>query len=316
MPEIDMTPTITNIYKLYGGLQKNRPHLGASIIGDKCARKLWFSFRHVKAKELDGKLGRLFDTGHREESRLLDELIQAGIEAYYEVEGKQIHYTDPINKHISGSLDGVGRGFEEAPETWHVIEIKTANGSNFDKLEKSGVKKAKPEHYAQMQVYMHWSGLKRAYYFVVCKNDDRIYGERVEYSKKDAESLLGRARIIVDDPNVPERFGGASESYPPCSWCDYRELCYGRDIADVNCRTCCHSTPKPDGSWYCEKEMDACNLCESHTFIPALVPLEMIGVDETSESIIYSTASGEHITNGEDGLQGEAFRFKVVDALL
>jgi hypothetical protein len=61
--------------------------------------------------------------------------------------------------------------------------------------------------------------------------------------------------------------------------------------------------------------MDACNLCESHTFIPALVPLELIGVDETSESIIYSTASGEHITNGEDGLQGEAFRSRVGELL-
>ena len=48
----------------------------------------------------------------------------------------------------------MGLGIPEAPKTWHVLEFKTHNSKSFAKLEKEGVQKSNPMHYAQMQVYM------------------------------------------------------------------------------------------------------------------------------------------------------------------
>ncbi|NBQ80048.1 MAG: oxidoreductase, partial [Betaproteobacteria bacterium] len=87
--------------------QEHRPHMGASIIGHPCARYVWLSWRWVKKAQFSGRVLRMFDTGKREESRLLEEL--RGI-------GAQVWDTDPntgeqwrvsaCDGHFGGSLDG------------------------------------------------------------------------------------------------------------------------------------------------------------------------------------------------------------------
>ena len=45
-------------------------------------------------------------------------------------------------------------GLLEAPKTWHVAEFKTHSAKSFAELVAKGVVLAKPQHAAQMQVYM------------------------------------------------------------------------------------------------------------------------------------------------------------------
>lgn len=49
----------------------HREHLGASILGDPCSRKLWYMFRWVKHTVHKANLYRLWNRGHLEESRIL-----------------------------------------------------------------------------------------------------------------------------------------------------------------------------------------------------------------------------------------------------
>ena len=62
---------------------------------------------------------------------------------------------------------------------------------------RNGVEKSKPEHWAQMQLYMHWSGMERAYYLAVNKDTDDLYGERVHYDKEAATRLVAKAQAVV-----------------------------------------------------------------------------------------------------------------------
>lgn len=55
-----------------------RHHLGASIIGRECYRELWYSFRWATNACLEGRVLRLFDRGHEEESRFVDWLEMVG----------------------------------------------------------------------------------------------------------------------------------------------------------------------------------------------------------------------------------------------
>jgi hypothetical protein len=81
--------------------------------------------------------------------------------------------------HFGGSLDAVAIGLKEAPKTWHVVEFKTHSAKSFRELVAKGVALAKPQHWAQMQIYMHLTGITRALYVAVCKDTDDLHIERV-----------------------------------------------------------------------------------------------------------------------------------------
>jgi hypothetical protein len=202
LPKI-VFPTVEAIYKQYESKAGDpfRDHLGASLIGTECMRSLWYSFRWATKPKFDGRVLRLFQSGFREEARVIDDLRSAGITVYDRDPdtGKQIQYSS-FGNHFAGSLDAIAQGFPEAPVAFHVLEVKTSNARSFKAMQKDGVKKSKPPHYSQMQMYMLWSGLDRAMYLVVNKDTDEIYQERVHYDKAFAEQLEDKSfRIIFAD---------------------------------------------------------------------------------------------------------------------
>lgn len=62
----------------------HRWHLGASLIGDSCKRKLWYLFRWTFREQTDGRKQRLFNRGHREEARFVEWLEGIGAKVWYE----------------------------------------------------------------------------------------------------------------------------------------------------------------------------------------------------------------------------------------
>jgi hypothetical protein len=69
LPEsLTTPPTVSAIYERYEARsgEWRREHLGGSQIGRECDRALWYGFRWATAPDFDGRLLRLFDTGHRE----------------------------------------------------------------------------------------------------------------------------------------------------------------------------------------------------------------------------------------------------------
>ena len=145
---------------------------------------------------------RLFRRGHHEENWIVSDLKAIGIDVQ-EIDlstGEQYRFSDG---HFSGSLDGIAlSGVPEAPEKKHILEFKTHALKSFTDLQKNGVEKSKPTHYAQMQVYMLSQDIDRALYVAVCKNDDEIYTERVRLNKTIAKELNIKAQDIIASLNV------------------------------------------------------------------------------------------------------------------
>ena len=296
-PPLPTLVAILNKYEANGG-DYRRNHLGASQIGHACDRKLWFDFRWCSKPKFDGRMYRLFDTGNLQEARLVKDLRDIGIEVFDRDPDtdSQIHY-EAFGGHYSGSLDGVGRGFKESKQ-WHVLEFKTSSVKAFAVLKKNGVKSAKFEHYCQMNQYMSWAKLERAYYFCVCKDTDEIYGERVPLDKELVERLEARAnRIVFAD--VPATRISDNEDSPDCLFCQHKDICFGNRIPDVSCRTCAFANPEETGIWMCTR--DNTRLCNAkqreilpcHVFIPQLIPLEQTDADPDKGTITY-----DDITNG------------------
>ena len=281
------SPTVTAIYAAYkraGDSEPRRGYLGASIIGHSCARYLWYTFRACCRPEFTGRMYRLLERGDLEEVRFCKDLRDIGC-TVHEIDpdtGKQFEVS-ALGGHFSGHMDGCAVGIPEAPKTWHVCEFKTHNAKSYAKLQKEGVEKAKPQHFAQMQVYMHLTGMTRAIYMAVNKDTDEIYVERVRYDKQKAEALLTRAERIIASTTPPERIASRPDYYE-CSWCDAKTICWASSesslpIASISCRQCCHATPTMDGHarWMCEKhrrglsEGDQARACDDHLVLPGLI---------------------------------------------
>jgi hypothetical protein len=276
--------TISSLIDQYHESQaeKPRPHMGCSLLGHPCDRWLWLSFRWAVREKFEGRMLRLFRRGHMEEATIIRDLRAIGIDI------RSSQQRVAFGSHVSGSLDGVIQsGVPEAPNKRHVAEFKTHSKKSFDDLIKQGVEKSKPMHFIQMQVYMHGTGIDRALYLAVCKDDDRIYTERVRYDKEVAEKAIERGQRIALADRMPEPLS-ADPSWYQCKFCPAHAFCHKAEPTKfANCRTCAHSTAMPDSTWRCERH-EADNIpvdfqhngCDDHIIHPDMVPWQMIPSDD------------------------------------
>ena len=274
-----------------------RTHLGASLIGKACERALWYDFRWTTKAKFPGRVLRLFETGNREEERLVRNLRRTGA-TVVEVDpqnGRQFRVA-AHGGHFGGSLDAVALGLIEAPKTWHVLEFKTHAQKSFADLTAKKVRESKPQHYAQMQVYMLLTEISRAMYLAVNKNTDDLYVERIELDRAYATQLLEKAYRIIFAPNPPARINEDPAWYQ-CRLCDHANVCHGREAAEVNCRTCLHATPV-EGGWHCARhdkaltEVDQRTACDKHLYLPSLIPGEQRDAGE--DWVEYVLPDGNH----------------------
>lgn len=301
--------TLAKIYESYErryGNELPRAHLGASIIGKPCDRRLWLTFHWADAEKFDGRMLRLFQTGHLEEPRLIEDLRAAGVEVHdHDPDGAQWRVST-LGGHFGGSMDAAGVGVIEAPKTWHVIEFKTASEKSFQKMMKDGVRKAKPEHHAQMTVYMGLTGMTRALYVMRNKNTDELHVERVEYDDNEFKRLLRRAEMIIKAAEPPPRCAKDGSWYE-CKYCIFHSQCWGKTAPMMNCRTCAHSTPElnGDGRWSCaalkrdityEEQIKG---CPKHRFIPAMLERIAKPVSNSDWGPVYQLPDGQTFINGE-----------------
>jgi hypothetical protein len=276
LPEFE-SKTASAIFAAYQRQpRRRRPHLGASLIGKPCERELWYTFRWCADAQFEGRVLRLFETGQLEESRVVNNLRAIGC-TVHEVDentGRQFWYSDH-GGHFSGSMDGVVLGIPEAEATWHLLEIKTHNLKSFSELKRIGVQMGKPQHLAQMRVYMGWAELPRALYFAVCKDTDDIYTERVPEATAEFQFLRAKALRIISAKS-PDGVSKAAD----CTYCDFRSVCEGARLPLVHCRTCQYMQPITEGTgsrWLCDFDGHEVpyllqeRSCENHLFIPALV---------------------------------------------
>jgi len=227
-----------------------RDHLGASLIGRDCARELWYNFHWSRKGIFQGRIIRLFNTGHLAEPKFVALLKMIGCEVWqFTPEGKQFRIKGHKG-HFGGSLDGVVRGIPEMPGIPLLTEFKTHGSSSFAKLIKEGVLKAKWEHVVQMQIYMGKYKLTHALYMAVNKNDDDIHAEIIQFDPGIYQRHLDRSSMIIEAPKPPPKIN-ENIAWFGCRFCDYKGVCHRQEPPEVNCRTCSFSQIAEEGKWIC-----------------------------------------------------------------
>jgi len=305
-----------------------RGHLGASQIGKVCERALWYGFRWVAMTRHEPRMLRLFARGQREEQVLIDLLRVAGIEVHDrdETTGEQFRVS-AIGGHFGGSLDACAVGIPEAPEKWHVTEFKTHNDKSFQKLLKEGVEQSKPEHWAQMQMYMQLTGMERALYLAVNKNDDSLYVERVRYAATQADVLLAKANRIITSDRPPAKIN-ENPAWYKCKFCGHHSVCHGTAVPIPTCRSCIHATAELDGDarWSCAlnperlrdlSKDEQLNGCTDHLFIPDLLANWATLEDASPDGVLYiNKVNGNRFVNGLIGGYSSIELYRSVPAVV
>ena len=279
-----------------------RAHLGASVLGHVCDRWLWLQFKWAVVEKFSGRILRLFARGQDEEPRIIANLRAVGL--VVEHTGAEQMRVE-LAPHIGGSLDGIiTSGVPEAPKKKHVLECKTHSKKSFDDLEKLGVEKSKPQHFVQMQCYMHGTKIDRALYVAACKDDDRLHVERVRYDAAVANKAIARGSRIVHADRMPDPLS-TDPSWYICRMCSCHSFCFEEHISRaVNCRTCALSTATDHGTWHCGRyDSDGIPVeyqragCECHVLHPDLVPWTRIASPSEFEAIYV--IDGREVRNGE-----------------
>lgn len=293
------------------GPERERNYLGMSVLGDECEAKLWLAFRWAfEPEQFEGRMKRLFETGHIEEARIIADLDAIGVTIMdVDPETGEQWFVSAVGGHVRGHTDGrIERGVKEAPKTAHLFENKTHNAKSFKELRIHGVKFAKPQHYAQMQGYMDRMGLKRALYVAVEKDTDNFHVERVEYDAVYAAQLFAKGERIVTAENRPTRLhdNPHSKAAWKCNYCPAFGVCHGGEWARRNCRTCLHATAMLDGDgrWHCARHNRDLSLedqrsgCGAHLYLPDLVPGKQTDADPDAETVTYVMRDGSTWTDG------------------
>lgn len=294
--------------------RENRGHLGCSIIGLECERRIWYTWRWAKKPDFPGRILRLFRRGHEEEPNVVKDLQAIGMEVHdsNEKTGRQFHISD-LGGHLGGSLDGAITKVPNYEHVWMVLEIKTSSLKAFTKLVKDGVKKDKPQHYTQMQLYMRGTGMKYAFYIAISKDNDDIYTEIVNFDEDFAQESYLKAKRILDSSSPPAKISELP-SWWKCKMCDHKEHCQGDQAPLPNCRTCVYATPVIDedrrGLWTCSKkdkrltQIEQRKGCEEHLFIPDMINFAE-GVDSNEDEgwVEYKSEQGVFFKNaGKSGI--------------
>ncbi len=253
---IDAQIEDASVELFYGG---HRNHLGASLIGDPCSRKLWYGFRWVKKSDFSsktrtqGQVLRLFDRGHREEPSIIKLLEKSGHRFLPVPQGQDQHNAELKCKgHFGGSMDQIGY----LPEIFKfdeqvLYEFKTAGDTQFRRLKKQGVKLEKPVHWTQMCVYGFDKQICHALYICVNKNTDELYFEFLKLNWEVAKDMEMKAEAIIESDEPPAKIA-MSASHFKCRICNFKDICHYDDQVDVNCRSCKHSKPIENGQWKCK----------------------------------------------------------------
>jgi len=292
-----ISPTLRAIYAAYEDSRDHHDGLGISVgeAGAECDRSLWYSFRWASQPEMiDGRKVSIFRTGDRWEEVLVDDLRAVGVDVWGQQDRIRL-----LSGHVRGKRDGACVGVLEAPKTEHLAEFKSSNDAGFKDIVKHKCRKTKPLHFAQCQLGMHAFGLTRCIYYVVNKNTDERYFERLEYDVEFCLRLLARLERIINSAEPPSRISDNPEFFG-CRLCKHHAVCHTDAWSRVTCRSCLYSTPEMggDGHWSCQRWSKPLGVdeqkaaCPAHLTIPALVPGEQIDCSEEEEWVEYRMHDG------------------------
>lgn len=216
---------------------EKRDYIGASAIGNPCARQIWYDYHGYPKIPFSAETRWNFLDGHHVEKMIADRLrLVKGIELWtHDVDGKQFERTAFGGK-FKAHPDGVILGILQAPKTHHIWENKASGHKKFTEFqsvkakygEKQALKNWNENYFVQAQILMKLFDMTRHYMTVALAGGREIDSCRTEYQPEIAEKYLDRAGKLLEATVEPPRISEKPDFYI-CSYCSFKGICHGNN---------------------------------------------------------------------------------------
>ena len=208
-----------------------RDYLGASRIGESCARRLVYEITHTAkdaGRDFDGAILRVFAAGHAFEALSAEWLRAAGFDLRtHDRAGRQFGFATAGGR-IRGHIDGVIVAGPGVGITWPALwEHKALHAGSWSDLVKRGLRASKPIYDAQVQLYMAYTDLERCLFTAMNKDSQALYHEVVPFDAAAAQAFSDKAVDIIraaQAGDLPPRIATAADFYL-CRFCEYARRC-------------------------------------------------------------------------------------------
>ena len=214
--------------------QPPRRYLGASSLGQACARALQFDYTQTPRdpdREFPGRSLRIFAAGHRFEELSIQWLRAAGLDLRTNRrDGGQFGFS-AANGRIQGHIDGVivaappGIGLT-LPALW---EHKALNHKSWQDTVKRGVAVSKPIYAGQIAIYQAYLELPAPALFTALNKDTcELHHELVPFDPALAQQLSDRALTILKATEAQELLPRltTNRDHPECRKCAWQDRCW------------------------------------------------------------------------------------------
>ena len=212
--------------------QRPRNYLGASRIGEPCARRLVYECMGTPVdpgKDFEGRVLRIFAAGHVFEDLAIRWLRRAGFDLRTQTPvGGQFGF-ETAGGRIRGHVDGVILAGPDVGLGWPVLwEHKALKASSWSDTVKKGVQLSKPVYFGQMQIYMAYMGLGSALFTALNKDTCDLHHEHVPFDPDAAQALSDKAVDVLRAADAGEllpRIAHHADFYL-CRFCPYSARCW------------------------------------------------------------------------------------------
>jgi len=177
----------------------------------KCARAIFFKFKHLPREKMEARMLRLFDHGDYIQMQILNTLFSLGIVRASEV---QI----PPQGLVSGRADAIITLNNEL----YVVDFKSMNSMLFRKL-----REPKEENVNQIQLYMHYFKIPRGILLYMSKDTSELKDFPIQYNIDLVQGLLRGLEILdkkIKADTVPEQMSDFPRNWQ-CVYCQFRDIC-------------------------------------------------------------------------------------------
>lgn len=248
------------------GASRGVSAIGMGSIGKACTRYIWLKFRSFIRRDVNAKGLRIFAVGHSFEELLAEWLTLGGFELLPDTDQYKCEF--PENMFYVGYTDRIAC----KDGVYYLVEFKTSNNNNFNRLQDKGLRVANPTYYAQVLAMMERTRTEKCIHLTVNKNNSELYCEIVEADNAKAITFYDRAVSIVDTQEVPKLYS-LNHTNSECTWCDYKPYCHDQDVSDINhnCKLCVQAKPdKLSGKWVCRSTgelLDNFTICDNYKLL-------------------------------------------------
>ena len=240
-----VNPTVDKELEARQESESKRDYLGASIIGEKCLRKIQYTWKH-KDENIPAKTVRIFDIGHLLEDQVAAWLNESGfILQTKNDKGRQFGFS-VADGEIAGHIDGIIKHIPEKilkqinkklkienkklieKECDVLWECKTLNSTSWKDTKKHGIYTSKPAYYSQVQLYMAYLNFDYTFFTALNKDTAELYHELVPFNAEDAQQYSDKAvnLLIAKKHNEEQPKISTDKNFYLCRMCGFKDICH------------------------------------------------------------------------------------------